>query len=146
MVKIMAKYRPFFCKFWKDPDIQDLEPHEKLLFAYLFTCESTTTSGIYPITPKTIAHETGVDVEVVKKFLSNGSFKSLAYDNDNNYVFVKGFKKYNKGGAPNIVKSGIVFDYEKSRCTGLWSLFIEYYPEYKEAIIEVGNPKDFNGK
>lgn len=142
----MAKYRPFFSKFWKDPDIQDLEPNEKLLFAYLFTCESTTTSGIYPITPKTISHETGVELETVKKFLSNGSFKSLVYDHENNYIFVKGFKKYNKGGAPDIVNKSISSDYEKSRCTGLWSLFIEHYPEYKTLILEVGKPNDFTIK
>jgi len=140
----MAKYRPFFSKFWKDPDVQELSSDEKLLFAYLFTCESTTASGIYPITARTISHETGVALDRIDKFLSNGTLRNLIYDHENHFVFVKGFKKYNKGGAPNIVCKSIVSDFEKSTCTGLWSLFIELYPEYKDAILEVGKPKEFN--
>lgn len=142
----MAKYRPFFSKFWKDPDIQELTPHEKLLFAYLFTCESTTTSGIYPITARTISHETGVDIDEVKHFLSDGKLRNVVYDQENCFVFVKGFKKYNKGGAPEVVNKSITSDYEKSRCTNLWSLFIDYYPEYKQIILQIGEPKPNNAE
>jgi hypothetical protein len=139
----MAKYRPFFSKFWKDPDIQELTPIEKLIFAYLFTCESTTTSGIYAVTARTISHETGVGVEEVKGFLSNGKLRNVIYDHENYFIFVKGFKKYNKGGAPEVVAKSIVSDYEKSRCTSLWDLFIQAYPEYKDDLLKVGEPKKY---
>lgn len=142
-MRLMAKYRPFFSKFWKDPDIQELTPKEKLLFAYLFTCESTTTSGIYPITAKTISHETGVEIEDVKHFLSNGNVHGIVYDLPNYFVFVVNFKKYNKGGAPEVVNKSITSDYEKSKHTPLWSLFVEHYPEYKNLIINVGEPKAY---
>jgi hypothetical protein len=42
---------------WTNPWVQNLEPMEKLVWAYLLTCESLSPSGIFQVTPKTIADD-----------------------------------------------------------------------------------------
>ena len=61
----MAKYRSIHQKIWTDPDFQDYSANGKLIFIYLCTNASTSESGIYAITPKTISDETGIEKEKV---------------------------------------------------------------------------------
>lgn len=130
--KQMAKYRPIFTKIWKDPKLEKLSPPGKLLFVYLCTNESTTESGIYPISIRTIANETGLKQATVNKLLSNGLI-NVFYDFDNCYVFVKNFLKHNGGGRPDLLVKSILNDNEKNP-TPLWQLFIKRYPEYSENL------------
>jgi len=135
----MAKYRNIYQKIWKEPDFQEYSPEKKLIFIYLFSNQSTTESGIYQITVKTISGETGVSLETVSKLLGNG-YKNIVYDPDTCYVYVRKFRRYNGGGRPDLIQKTIASEYETSCDTGLWSLFLEDYPEYTENIMSIKAP------
>jgi hypothetical protein len=111
----------------------------KLIFIYLITNESTTESGIYPITIKTISNETGVPVRVVTQLLSNG-LKNVVYDFDNSFVFIKNFLKYSSGGGrPDLLQKSIEKNY-KNFNTPLWNEFMLIYPEYSSNLQTVDKP------
>jgi len=131
----MAKYRPIYTSIWKDPTFEDYKPIMKLIFIYLVTNESTTESGIYPITIKTISNETGIPIKTIEQQLSNG-LKNVVYDFDNNFVFIKNFLKYNGGGRPDLLQKSIEKNY-KNFNTPLWNEFIQIYPKYSENLQTV---------
>ena len=131
----MAKYRQFHVRFWKDPDIEQLEPIDKLIFAYLFTNEGCTESGIYPITLKTISNETCIPIDQVKKRFESG-VKNILYDWDNNIVFVVKFLEHNGGGRPDLLLAAIRKEC-KTTPTKLWDEFIQIYPQYTEDLTEI---------
>ena len=66
----MAKQRVISTKFWDDSYIINLDPVEKLLFLYLLTNPLTNICGIYEITLRRIAFDTGIDSEMVLKILA----------------------------------------------------------------------------
>ena len=133
----MAKYRPIYIQIWKDPDFQELPPTDKLMFIYLCTNSSTSESGIYPITAKTIANETAIPLASVVQRLHNGLFKNVLYDESNKIVFIRKFKKYNTGGKPELIRRSIVQDCFCTPNSPLWSEFVKEYPEYERDIETV---------
>ena len=134
----MATYRPVHINIWKDPDFEKFNYTQKLIFIYLLTNESTTESGIYPITVKTISNETGVPIKKVEELLANG-FKNISYDFDNSCVFVKKFLKYNGGGRPDLLIKSVEKDY-KNINTNLWDEFVLEYPKYLNILQTVDKP------
>ena len=66
----MAKQRYIKTSFWSDVYIEELNPIDKLLYMYLLTNDHTNLIGIYEITLRRIAYETGIDSEMVRKILS----------------------------------------------------------------------------
>jgi hypothetical protein len=134
----MAKYRSIHEKIWKDPDFQAYIPEGKLLFIYLCTNGSTSESGIYAITPKTIADETGIKQESIIKVMKN--LKNVMWDEKLNFVYIRRFRLYNGGGAPENVKKAIVAEFLQSCNLSFWLKFVEDYPEYREPILATGKP------
>ena len=65
----MSKKRFVDTKFWTDNYIVDKDPVEKLLFLYLLTNPLTNIIGIYEISIKQIAFDTGIDQDMVLKIL-----------------------------------------------------------------------------
>jgi len=63
----MAKNRYVDTKFWTDTYVINLDPIEKLLFLYALTNPHTNISGIYEISNRQIAFDTGIDKEMVEK-------------------------------------------------------------------------------
>ena len=143
----MAKFRQFYVGFWRDPEIQEADPVNKLIFAYLFTNDACTESGIYTVTFRTIANETGIDYTTVVERFSKG-LKNVYYDYENKVVFVVNFMIYNAGGNPENIKKAIAREC-KTINTDLWGAFKERYPIYNETIEEIysqyydGPPKDW---
>ena len=134
----MAKYRSIHQKIWTDPDFQDYSANGKLIFIYLCTNASTSESGIYAITPKTISGETGIEKEKVSMLLMK--LKNVIFDAKANYVYVRRFKLYNGGGAPDNIRKAIVSEFLLSSTSPLWNNFVEDYPEYSDAIRATGKP------
>jgi DnaD/phage-associated family protein len=132
----MAKFRAIYRSIWKDPAFQLYSPEGKLLFIYLCTCESTTESGIYPITQPTMSNETGISLPTVTKLLDNG-LRNVTYDIDNYCVFVKRFRIYNAGGKPDLIKKSILHDFNVTPRTKLWEEFIKLYPIYAEDLLNL---------
>jgi hypothetical protein len=117
----MAKFRPIYTKIWDDPDFIDYPPEDKLLFIYLCTNHKTNESGIYNISIKTIATDTGIIYEsVMQRFnnclitdgnqIINSSLKNVYYDIENKLIFIRKFLKYNGGGNPQKVRISILSD------------------------------------
>jgi DNA-binding MarR family transcriptional regulator len=69
----MAKQRYVRTNFRTDSYIEILSPDEKLIFLYLLTNESTNLCGIYEISLKRIAFETGVKLESVVSIIDKFS-------------------------------------------------------------------------
>jgi hypothetical protein len=134
----MAKYRSIHQKIWKDPHFELYSSESKLVFIYLCTNGSTSESGIYAITPKTISNETSTKQDEVVKMLK--SLRNVMWDEKNNYVYVRRFRIYNGGGAPDNIKKAIVAEFLQSSSLSLWVNFVEDYPEFKEVILATGKP------
>lgn len=87
----MAKQRNVNTKFWSDNYISDLNPLDRYLFLYFLTNEHTNISGIYEVPLKTIAYETGLEIDMLKKMLSRLNPKVVYIDG---WVCVKNFQKH----------------------------------------------------
>lgn len=88
--KKMAKQRSFNTKFWDDEYIQNLDPTEKLLFIYFFTNPLTTMCGVYEISLKRGAFDTGIDKDMVEKVLKRfEEDRKIFYING--WLFIKNF-------------------------------------------------------
>ena len=68
----MANYRLLHKSIWTDPDFQEYSSQGKLIFIYLCTSGKTTESGIYPVTPKSIATDTDIPIKTVENILKGG--------------------------------------------------------------------------
>ena len=130
----MVKYRPIFTRIWKDPDFEEYTTEQKTVFIYLCTNLLTTESGIYAISPKTIAQDTAVNIDTIKDILKN--LKNVSYDFDNKVVFTRNFLEYNGGGRPDLVAKSIVNDYKKIK-TKLWVEFVNRYPHDAKILLTV---------
>jgi hypothetical protein len=80
----MAKNRYVDTKFWIDTYIINLDPIEKLLFLYSLTNPHTNIAGIYEISIRQIAFDTGIDKDMVEKIF-------LRFENDNKMLFMDGW-------------------------------------------------------
>jgi hypothetical protein len=65
----MAQNRWVSTNFWKDTYVTDLDPVEKLLFLYLLTNPRTNIAGIYEVSIREIAFDTGIDKDMVAKII-----------------------------------------------------------------------------
>ena len=106
----MAKNRMVNTIFWEDNYTANLDPIEKLLFLYFLTNSSTSICGIYQITLKKIAVETGIDKEMVEKILGRfANDKKIFYEEG--WVGIKNFTKHQNQNSPKI-KKGIEIELE----------------------------------
>ena len=69
----MSKLRCVNTKYWDDTYIISLDPIEKLLFLYFLTNPLTNICGIYEISLRRIAFDTGIDSEMINKILKRFS-------------------------------------------------------------------------
>lgn len=98
----MSKQRYLDTKFWDDSYIVSLDPVEKLLFIYFLTNPLTNIIGIYEITIRRIAFDTGIDKDMVLKILDRFELdKKIRYKNG--WIVVKNFIKHQKD-SPSINK------------------------------------------
>lgn len=79
----MAKQHYLSERFWVDEYIADLDPTEKLLFAYLLTNHFMTCYGIYDIPLRNIAFDTGIDKDAVIRILER-------FDRDSKISYFQG--------------------------------------------------------
>ena len=90
----MAKenFRWVNTKFWDDNYIISLDPSEKLLFLYFITNPLTNLTGIYEISFRRIAFDTGFDKEMIDKIIKRFSKDNKIYYVDG-YVYILNFTK-----------------------------------------------------
>lgn len=96
----MAKFRNVSVKFWSDPFIESLTPDKRYFYLYLFTNEHTTQCGIYEITLKQMADESGYKVPAIENliefFEKAGKIK---YSRKTSEMAVRNFVKHNPQGS-----------------------------------------------
>ena len=80
----MSDTRMIKTKFWDDDYISYLDPIEKLLFLYCLTNPLTNIAGIYEITTKRIAYDTGIDRDMVLKIFQR-------FETDNRMIYRNGW-------------------------------------------------------
>lgn len=102
----MAKNRYVNTHFWSDPYISDLDPIEKLLFLYFLTNPFTNIAGIYEITLKQIALDTGIDRDMILKIIERFSRDKKIFYFDG-WVFILNHSKHQEQGSEK-VKVGIL--------------------------------------
>ena len=84
--------RGFQTELWTDSFIQGLSPEDKLLFIYLWTNKHCNQAGLYEITLKTIAFDTGLPLESLSEHLAQLEPK-VAWYPEQNLIWVKNFLK-----------------------------------------------------
>lgn len=84
--------RGFQTELWTDSFIQGLSPEAKLLFIYLWTNKHCNQAGLYEITLKTIAFDTGLSLESLLEILRQLEPK-VAWYPEQNLIWVKNFLK-----------------------------------------------------
>jgi len=89
------KLRSVNTRFWEDPFIEDLSPSEKLLFLYLLTNPLANLLGIYEITVKRIAYDTGLSRETVQNGLKRFEMARKAFYCDNFIILPNWLKNQN---------------------------------------------------
>lgn len=82
--------RGFQTELWTDPFIQGLSPEAKLLFIYLWTNKHCNQAGLYEISLKTMAFDTGLSLENLPGYLKELEPKVIWYP-DRNLIWVKNF-------------------------------------------------------
>jgi uncharacterized phage protein (TIGR02220 family) len=89
----MSKQRYVDTKFWTDNYIVEKDPIEKLLYIYLLTNTLTNILGIYEISIRQIAFDTGIDRDMVYKILERFE-KDEKVKYSKGYIAIKKFTKY----------------------------------------------------
>ncbi|MDT8862081.1 DnaD domain protein [Alkalihalobacillus sp. MEB130] len=101
----MAKFRMIQTGFWNDPKVmEEMTPEDKFFFMYLLTNPQVTQIGVYRITKKQVAFETGFSVETVQllfeRFLHQHEL--IRYNDETRELAIKNWGKHNlgRGGKP----------------------------------------------
>jgi hypothetical protein len=89
----ISKQRYVDTKFWDDNYIVNRDPIEKLLYLYFLTNTLTNIIGIYEISIRRIAFDTGIDKDMVIKILSRfEEDKKIKYKDG--YIAIRKFTKH----------------------------------------------------
>ena len=100
----MSTMRYINSYFWNDPYVSDgLDPTEKLLYMYFLTNESTNLAGVYEISIRKMAFETGIDKEMIGRIIDRFQKDRKIYFYDN-YVVISNFIK-NQSLNDNMMKN-----------------------------------------
>ena len=132
------KYRKIEVCFWQDTDMLELTPEGKYFYLYLLTNPHTNLAGIYEVSKKVMAFETGFNVDTVDKLIRVFEPKKIAYDEETSEIFVINWLKYNWTNSPKVIKC-IIQDLERVKSKKLLSIFWNKVPEdIKSVLIEYG--------
>ena len=87
--------------FWTDSYIESLDPIEKLLFLYLLTNPQTNIAGIYEISIRKMAFETGIDKDMIQKVLERFQEAGKIFHIEG-FVILPNFGKYQNAGSSQV--------------------------------------------
>ena len=101
----MATYRKLHTTFWTDPFVENLTQEQKLFYLYLITNTKTKQSGIYEITKKYMAFETGFSIkeitELITHFVNDGK---ILYSEITNEIAIVNWVKHNFSFSHSVLK------------------------------------------
>ena len=123
----MAIFRQVHTLIWKDTWFLDLDPDEKLLFIYLFSNEASTLAGIYELSPRVMAFETGLTLDCISQAMQK--FKDAGkIDFENGIVWVKRMRRYHETSSES-VQTRIKKDIEKIPDCELKTRYLAHHPQ-----------------
>ncbi|MDR2879717.1 MAG: hypothetical protein LBV03_07385 [Fusobacteriales bacterium] len=98
-------FRQIYTSFWRNTYIQDeMTPEDKYFYLYLLTNDQTKQIGVYQVTQKQIAFDTGYSRESIKALLHRFEehHKLIKYSPDTKEIAILkwGGLNFNKGGKP----------------------------------------------
>lgn len=141
----MAEYRQTYCRIWTDNWFIELKEDEKLLYVYYFTNEHTSVAGIYEISLKVMAFETGLKMERVMEILQMFiDEKKCRYENGILWMF--NMPKYQGISGPRIsqkILTRIQKDVARLADTQIRRDFITLHGKvYGIDILSIGYPQN----
>ncbi len=89
----MAEFRTIHSKMWRDSWFTELDVEGKLLWVYLITNTAASLTGIYYMTIKFAAFETGLNQERVQTLLAQFVL-SGKIEYENNVVWIRRMRRY----------------------------------------------------
>jgi hypothetical protein len=99
----MATFRKVHTSFWGDSLVQSMSPEQKYFFLYLLTNERTRQCGIYEISKKQIAYDTGYNTDTVsillKYFMDTNKIR---YSEATSEIAIRNWNKYNGNPSPKV--------------------------------------------
>ncbi len=132
----MAKVRPILIQIWNDPDFQEYNIQEKLVFIFIFTNDLASESGVYQLTYKDVFDKTGVSKKEVKEIITKSFLEKAIYDPTNSFIWVKNFLKHKCVGNPCNVIQSILNDYKATKRSPVWDGYWEYNGDLIEELIK----------
>jgi len=131
----MATYRQIHTHIWDDPKVEEFSANAKLLFIYSFSNKHRNEAGIYVITIKKMAFETGLTLEqteaAAKEIIESHRWE---YDWDNHILWVKNALKYQSVGGKTLIAIRKDINLISSP---LVDQYIEYY---KDILYPIDTP------
>lgn len=124
----MAEFRTIHSKMWRDSWYTDLDVEGKLLWVYLITNSAASLTGIYYMTVKFAAFETGLGQERVQTLLSQFVLSGkIEYEND--VIWIRRMRRYQGANesSPKI-KTRIEKDLAEIPDCKVKRLYIAQYP------------------
>ncbi|HRT39686.1 MAG TPA: hypothetical protein P5213_09535, partial [Rectinema sp.] len=92
----MAEWRKVHTRFWRDPEVLDMTPEDKLFYLYLLTNPNTTACGCYELPPKLAAAEMGYSIDTVNQLIERFiKYKKILYDPETREVLILNWLHYN---------------------------------------------------
>lgn len=97
----MANYRQIHTQIWRDDWFSELTTDEKLLFIYLFSNDSSSLTGLYKISLRVIAFETGLSTEFVRDALIKFESGGRVVFRDN-IIWIVHMWRYHSNASPKV--------------------------------------------
>lgn len=88
----MAEYTQIKADLWQDPEFESLGPHAKLLWLNLLTTPARNTAGLYHMSVRRMAFETGLTEETVTDALGQLAGRGwIVYHQPTGVVWIRNF-------------------------------------------------------
>lgn len=99
-------FRPIHCEMWADDAFSELDTNTKLTFIYLLTNSRTTPCGIYTLSIRQGAYETGLTQKQFEDSISKLVDRvRIGYAYDTNEVYILNWLRYNGSNSPQWLKA-----------------------------------------
>jgi len=132
----MAQFHSIHSNIWEDDKFRRLSGSSKLLYVYSFSNHRCPISGIYKLSPESMAFDTGIHPDCKAELRELIEIGLIAYDFARNVIWVRGKIKHDKSWTTKMrmksIKSNLS---EFSKCSFMTIVF-EQYPFLADLAIE----------
>lgn len=99
----MAEWRKVQTRFWRDAEMLEMTPEDKLFYIYIITNPSTTACGCYELSPRLAAGETGYNQDTIEQLIERFvDYNKIRYSYETKEILILNWFKYNPPKSPKI--------------------------------------------